>query len=156
MLDRQLPSGGGAYGLILKIDRPIRFESKLVCGELSPGIYVYAGNANGPGGIRARLRRHARPLKRIRWHVDQLTVDASRVAAAVIPGADECDVVAWVQQQPGASFPLPGFGSSDCKRCCAHLLLVAECPDWAQLPGVTRANITQLRPALRPADAPES
>lgn len=144
---RQLPLGAGAYALILKTDRPIRFESRLVSGELAPGTYVYAGNANGPGGLRARLGRHTRLQKRIRWHIDQLTAEASDIWAATLPNTDECDVVAWVRQQAGASFPLPRFGSTDCRRCRAHLLSIARDPDWAQLPGATGAKIIQLRPA---------
>ncbi len=119
-----------------------------MCGELSQGTYIYAGNANGPGGIQARLARHARPTKQIRWHIDQLTIKASQIAAVALPGADECGVVAWARQQPGASFPLTGFGSSDCRICRAHLLLVAQCPDWGQLPGAIGAKVTRLRPAL--------
>ena len=147
-----MPGDGGAYALVLKLDHPVWFQSRLVYGELPPGTYIYAGNANGPGGIRARLKRHSRSTKQVHWHIDQLTIKASYIGAVALPGADECDVVEWVRQQAGASFPLPGFGSSDCRRCRAHLLLIAQCPDWVQLPGANGANVTQLRPASQRAD----
>ena len=43
---------------------------------LAPGCYVYAGSARGPGGIRARVRRHLRPDKTPHWHIDQVTAYA--------------------------------------------------------------------------------
>jgi Uri superfamily endonuclease len=37
--------------------------------SLSPGLYAYCGNAYSPGGIRARVSRHRRAGKPLRWHL---------------------------------------------------------------------------------------
>ena len=34
----------------------------------------------------------------------------------------ECDLASNLMAQQGASVPVPGFGSSDCRRCSAHLV----------------------------------
>ena len=70
-------------------------------------------------GLRARLARHMRRAKRPHWHVDLLT-EAGRVAGAwIVPGGDECALVAALSHLP---MPIPGFGASDCRRCRSHLL----------------------------------
>jgi hypothetical protein len=57
--------------------------------------------------------------KRRHWHVDLLT-EAGRVAGAwIVPGGDECALVAALSHLP---MPIPGFGASDCRRCLSHLL----------------------------------
>jgi Uri superfamily endonuclease len=39
---------------------------------LPAGRYLYCGSAKGRGGLKARLSRHMRRGKSVRWHVDQL------------------------------------------------------------------------------------
>jgi Uri superfamily endonuclease len=100
-----LPAAPGAYVLMLELRRPVRLAiATLPATTLPPGRYAYAGSARGPGGIRARVRRHLRKDKKPHWHIDRLA-DLLRV--------------------PGASVPVPGFGSSDCRRCAAHLVALA-------------------------------
>ena len=43
-------------------------------------------------------------------------------AFAALPGAHECDLVEALRALAEVSVPVPGFGSSDCRRCPAHLL----------------------------------
>ena len=118
-----LPAGPGAYVLILDIPRsvPLRITT-LPRIHLPPGRYAYVGSAKGPGGIRARVRRHLRTPKKAHWHVDHLTASASVVEILAHPGADECDIVERLLRGRGTTTPVAGFGSSDCKRCVAHLL----------------------------------
>jgi Uri superfamily endonuclease len=40
---------------------------------LPAGRYLYCGSAKGPGGLKARLSRHMRRGKSVRWHIDRLT-----------------------------------------------------------------------------------
>ncbi len=110
----ELPDQAGAYLLVLRLGQPE--------AEFPAGWYLYAGSAYGPGGIRARVRRHMRLDKAIRWHVDRLTAVAESIAALAWPGGGECALVACLADVPGVTFPAPGFGSSDCTRCRAHLL----------------------------------
>ena len=90
--------------------------------RVTPGHYLYAGSANGPGGLRARLARHLRRDKKPHWHIDRLTVAAAQVAAFPITGARECALVETLLESGLYYHPLPGFGSSDCRTCMSHLL----------------------------------
>lgn len=121
-----LPAAPGAYALLLALPRAVAAPERLDGAPLGPGLYVYAGSARGPGGIRARVARHARRGKPRHWHVDRLT-EVGRIAAAVaIPDGRECAVVETLRTRPGVGFPVPGFGASDCRACPAHLLRVPD------------------------------
>lgn len=106
-----LPAVPGAYVLVVRLDR--------VTDGLPPGRYLYCGSAYGPGGIRARLGRHMRRGKAIRWHIDRLTEAGQVMGAWVFPQGNECALVAQLAHLP---VPKPGFGSSDCRVCASHLL----------------------------------
>ncbi len=121
-----LPPAPGAYALLLALPRAVAAPERLGGAPLGPGLYVYAGSARGPGGIRARVARHARRGKPRHWHVDRLT-EVGRIAAAVaIPDGRECAVVGTLRTRPGVSFPVLGLGASDCRACPAHLLRVPD------------------------------
>ncbi len=113
----------GAYLLLLALSRPLALPRPvLTSARLGVGHYLYAGSALGPGGIRARILRHARKGKRRHWHIDPLTEAGTLLAALALPGMGECDVVRSLLALPGVTVPVPGFGSSDCRTCPAHLL----------------------------------
>lgn len=118
-------AGPGAYALVMELTRPVTFQRKaLGQGELS-GLLVYAGSANGPGGMRARLARHMRAEKVVRWHVDELTTRAASMVAWAIPGGSECEIVGALLASDRFEVAMRGFGSSDCDVCPAHLLRFA-------------------------------
>lgn len=112
---------GGAYLLLLRLDRPVPFSRGTMQARLS-GPLLYAGSAHGPGGIRARLMRHFRPDKKAHWHVDELTKAATPLAALSLTGGSECAIVDRLIRSGLYEPALAGFGSSDCRRCAAHLL----------------------------------
>ncbi len=131
-----LPAGPGSYALRLALPEAVHLAvGRLGVFDFPPGVYVYLGSANGPGGLRARLAHHARLAARPRWHLDyfrpyaQITggLTAEEIQAGALPL--EC---AWSQQllrQPGARPAAPGFGSADCRSGCpAHLIWLP--PDW--------------------------
>jgi len=123
MIDAEsIPAVAGAYALLIRLSAPLapaipRFPHR----SLRPGRYIYCGNAYGPGGLRARIARHLRSGKALRWHVDRLTEVGNVEGIATRIGGDECDLVAAFMAG-GATVALRGFGSSDCRRCPAHLL----------------------------------
>lgn len=122
----ELPIFPGAYVLIVELATETTVQLPKRQGLVLPkGRYLYCGSAKGPGGIKARVARHMRRDKPIRWHIDQLT-SAGRVNGAwVFPNGNECELVRSLSVLP---VPIPGFGSSDCPRCASHLL---ACPvDW--------------------------
>jgi len=90
--------------------------------HLPPGRYAYVGSAKGSGGIRARVRRHLGAHKKVHWHVDHLTAVASVTEVLAYPDGHECDIVERLLRRRRTTTPVVGFGSSDCKRCAAHLL----------------------------------
>ena len=113
----------GAYLLVVALSGPLALpRPALKSARLGPGHYLYAGSALGSGGIRARALRHARKGKRRHWHIDHLTEAGTLLAALALPGMGECDVVRSLLALPGVTVPVPGFGSSDCRACPAHLL----------------------------------
>ena len=129
----ELEGRKGAYLLLLALDRPLDLAIRGRPASLAPGLYAYCGSAYGPGGLAARLSRHLRPGKKPHWHIDRLTAAGRVVAAYAQPGGSECALLAALQAAPETSIPLPGFGSSDCRSCPAHLV---ELPADAELPGL--------------------
>ena len=124
---RDVPEGPGAYAIVITLTRPLDLRLPRRAGvTLRPGRYVYCGSAYGPGGLRARIGRHLRKTKPIRWHVDRITAAGTITAVNAAPGGNECALLAKVLAVPGSSAPVPGFGSSDCRRCPAHLAAVPD------------------------------
>jgi len=118
-----LPSEKGAYVLWLVLESPLPLA---LPGKppltLAAGQYLYCGSARGPGGLKARLSRHWRREKSLRWHIDRLSTEGRVMGAWCFPGGDECALVARLAETAGWRHPLPGFGSSDCPDCPSHLL----------------------------------
>ena len=120
-----LPAAPGSYLLLIRLVQSCLLPHGRHAGkELPPGLYAYAGSARGPGGLRARVHRHLRKDKRLRWHVDALTTAAEDILALLFPGTGtgECDLVAALLASGRFVPALPGLGSSDCRRCPAHVL----------------------------------
>ncbi len=114
----EAPATAGAYALWLRLDAPLDVRAGKIVARLPAGDYLYCGSANGPGGLRARLARHMRREKRPHWHIDQLTTAGRVLGAFIVEGGSECALNAALAGLPIAA---PGFGSSDCPRCAAHL-----------------------------------
>jgi Uri superfamily endonuclease len=118
-----IPATPGTYALLLFCSRSKQLRlGALGAHPVSRGWYAYVGSAFGPGGLRARCRRHLRPLRRHRWHIDYL-----RSAAALQGIWFTTDSIPrehrWVEiigGLAGASSPIRRFGSSDC-TCPSHL-----------------------------------
>jgi len=125
-----LPSLPGTYALVLRSAGPQQIlVGKLETLAVQPGFYVYVGSALGPGGLASRVGRHARAAKKCRWHIDYLVAIATldEVWYTVDPARRECQWADALRQIRGATVPLEGFGSSDC-RCRAHLLFFQKRP----------------------------
>ncbi|MDY6877566.1 MAG: GIY-YIG nuclease family protein [Chloroflexota bacterium] len=125
-----LPDQPGTYVLILHLPRPAAITvGRLGCFRFPAGWYTYAGSARGPGGLAARIARHLRVSKPLRWHVDYLRGHAQLVEVWYTEGRQrkECGWAAAVSALPGASIPVPRFGASDC-HCPAHLTHFAAPP----------------------------
>jgi len=118
-----LPPDPGTYALVLEAVAANDVQiGKLGVLHLRPGIYVYVGSALGPGGLAARVGRHARKEKMLRWHIDYLRAESRLVEVWYGIGKQrrECRWANAFGKLPGASVPLAGFGASDC-GCPSHL-----------------------------------
>lgn len=134
-----LPAAPGSYRLAIALPDgaplPPRLATRVGCAALPAGWVVYAGSARGPGGLRARVRRHLRRDKTLRWHVDWLTTAPGAVTLVqACPARSECGLTAEALAIDGAWCPVPGFGASDCACCPAHLIAVPGAP-MVLLPG---------------------
>ncbi|WP_420134783.1 GIY-YIG nuclease family protein [Rhodopseudomonas sp.] len=114
------PAIGGAYVVALRVGAPLSVRlGRAEPVRLAAGRYLYCGSAYGPGGLRARIGRHFRRDKSIRWHIDQLTTTSDVLGAWTIPQGDECELV---RRLGFLGSPIAGFGASDCPACRSHLL----------------------------------
>ena len=113
----------GTYVLEMTLDT----DADLDIGALGTlhfprGTYCYVGSAMG--GLDQRLSRHVSMDKKIRWHIDRLTMVASSVYAheSSPDPIPECHL-AHLAEAAGMEPVFPGFGCSDC-RCTTHLFRV--------------------------------
>jgi Uri superfamily endonuclease len=123
----------GTYALLLRLGEP----KEIIVGRrgrfpFPAGYYLYVGSALGPGGLEARLARHIRAKKRLHWHIDYL-LEHAQVVEVWTASSDErleCQWAEIARGLPGATVPVPYFGSSDC-RCPAHLVHFTTRPSLA-------------------------
>ena len=138
-------SSAGTYALVLAAKKRQTISvGRLGIFEVGPGFYMYVGSALGPGGLAARIGRHARQEKTLRWHVDYLRAVTALVEVWFSPGRrrKECSWARRLARMPGAGIPMPGFGASDC-GCRSHLFYFEERP----VPTIPR--IDMWRPGRR-------
>jgi len=112
----------GTYALLLRSRRTARVPVGAL-GEvrIEPGLYL--GSALGPGGLRARLARHAALDKPQRWHVDHLRPFVTLAGAWFSTSRARLEHE-WAERMPllpAAGIAAPRFGASDC-RCASHLI----------------------------------
>jgi Uri superfamily endonuclease len=128
---RLLPKAAGAYVLHINVKADIALARHRFAGKvIKQGTYFYCGSAHGAGGIAARVKRHCASDKKPHWHIDALTITpvGKVMSVLAVPNGNECDLCRWLREQFSLSVPVPGFGSSDCAVCPAHLLAVRGGP----------------------------
>lgn len=148
----------GTYALLLRADKAEELEVGAL-GEMTvrPGAYVYVGSAFGPGGLRARVGRHARGDGALHWHVDYLRAATALEAVWYTHDAErrECTWAAVLRALPGASVPLDGFGASDC-NCPAHLVRFAKPPSLERFRDHIHARVDNHSSVSRMDGTPSS
>lgn len=123
----------GVYQLLIKLDSDkIMPVGRLGVFEFPAGYYVYTGSAMN--GLDHRVARHLSNVKRFHWHIDYLLEQSSIIRYAIKECSAgvrlECGCNAAMLAMEGASTPVKGFGSSDCK-CRSHLVYFADEPALA-------------------------
>ena len=110
----------GSYLLLLFLEK----EKVLQVGKLGTftfqkGWYCYVGSAMN--NLQARIERHLKIEKKLRWHIDYLRPHASNADVISLESAVkiECRLNERVSSLADAT-PVRKFGSSDCS-CFRHL-----------------------------------
>jgi Uri superfamily endonuclease len=118
----------GTYVLVLSSRSTDLIQiGRLGALQLQSGFYVYVGSALGPGGVRARLAHHLKLSRRLHWHIDYLRAHTSFEEIWYCLDTRRLEHV-WAKRiglAEGASVPLVGFGSTDC-RCASHLFFFRQ------------------------------
>ena len=113
----------GTYALIFSAYQKSHLKiGKLGTLHLKPGFYIYVGSAFGPGGLKARIAHHRRKASRPHWHIDYLGsfLQLIEIWYTYDPTHREHQWAKTLSGTRGATIPIIGFGSSDC-RCNSHL-----------------------------------
>ena len=123
----ELPATGGTYAVALRLAAGAQIQVGALGSRRFPqGFYLYVGSAWGPGGLRARLRRHLAGSGIQHWHIDYLREHAHPVALWLAPNARvECAWASWLAEQDFVEIIVPRFGASDC-TCPAHLYYLGD------------------------------
>lgn len=110
----------GNYLLLLFIEK----EEKIQVGKLGnfvfqKGWYCYVGSAMN--NLEARIARHLKKEKKLRWHIDYLRTHAGEVEVISLETSvnQECQLNKLVAFKADVT-PIRKFGSSDC-GCFSHL-----------------------------------
>lgn len=106
------------YQLLIELDRPLCLAvGRLGEFEFPQGTYIYNGSAKR--NLEARIARHLRSEKKLRWHIDYLlTAPGVSVIDVRRSRRNECT---W-NGATGGVVVAPGFGASDCcSGCGSHL-----------------------------------
>jgi Uri superfamily endonuclease len=106
------------YQLLIEVGRDLELQvGALGLCRFPAGTYVYTGSARR--NLEARVERHLRRDKPLRWHVDYLLVAPDvRIVRVEFSQLPECQLNARTKGE----IPVPGFGASDCRKGCgSHL-----------------------------------
>lgn len=106
------------YQLAIELERNVVVTvGRLGRFEFPAGRYLYTGSAKR--NFEARIARHLRAEKTLRWHIDYLlAAPGARVVAVRRSRRGEC----LLNQARRGTVIVPGFGASDCRAGCgSHL-----------------------------------
>lgn len=114
--DELTGGAAGTYVLVLRAERCASVQiGRLGVLQVHRGHYLYVGSALGPGGLKARLGHHLRPVARPRWHIDYVrkVLTLHEIWYACNERRWESDWAQALAEVPGLTAPLRGFGASD-------------------------------------------
>ena len=106
------------YQLLIEVVRPLRATiGRFGRFAFPAGRYIYTGSARR--NFEARIARHLRREKTLRWHIDYLlAAPGVRIVSVRRYREDECAI----NHATAGNLPVPYFGASDCRMGCgSHL-----------------------------------
>ena len=112
------PSPFVTYQLLIRLPAPVRLRiGALGVFDFPAGRYQYTGSAQRH--FEARVTRHLRREKTLRWHIDYLlAAPNAEVTEVVRSHVAECTL----NQRSDGRIMVAGFGASDCRAGCgSHL-----------------------------------
>ena len=113
----------GLYIAVFHLPEAMQIHvGKLGQVHFQEGMYYYVGS--GQRNLSARLERHGRKDKPLRWHIDYLSVRMDMLGAITIAGSRERECELAKELAGVYELAVPGFGASDC-RCRGHLFYSA-------------------------------
>ncbi len=116
----------GLYTLVIHIPRDMVIKvGSLGDIKLSKGYYTYIGS--GGANILKRVKRHFMQKKRVKWHIDYVTIVAKPLKAYILtdPPMDEASLAEYL----GRFFRyIPRFGASD-SRYASHFFYLGSRDD---------------------------
>ncbi len=113
-----MPALPRTYQLHIHLSRSLRLQiGRFGTHDFPAGDYVYTGTAKR--NFEARVARHLRRDKTLRWHIDYLlNAREASISSVLRTDRDECEL----NQATQGLICVPGFGASDCRRGCgSHL-----------------------------------
>ena len=108
----------------LSNDRRIHI-GRLGCFHFHRGVYFYVGSAQR--NLSARIERHNKKKKMLRWHIDYLSTRVKMLGAITINGSQELECQLAKKLRNLFELVVSGFGASDC-RCGGHLFYAQQLP----------------------------
>lgn len=116
----------GAYQILLNIKRNIEIKAGAlgIC-RFPAGRYIYTGSA--VKNLDQRISRHLKKEKKLHWHIDYLLEDANAEIIEIKRYESHQRIECQINQKAlhnGGRVVIKGFGSSDCRECESHLLLI--------------------------------
>ncbi len=114
-------SDSGLYCVVVGLGskRRIRIGALGVI-DFEVGVYLYIGSAKR--GLGARVARHKKRVKPLRWHIDYLRRHCKWMGVTMYNGmTGECELVDKIKMLINGHVAVNSFGSSDC-RCPGHLI----------------------------------
>lgn len=111
------------YQLVILVSENLRIRiGALGLFEFPAGYYVYTGSARK--NMQARIQRHLRSEKKLRWHIDYLLAQPGvRIIDIFYSAQAECEA----NQTIRGCVLVPRFGASDCQnRCGSHLKFLGK------------------------------
>lgn len=142
-----VPDKKGTYALILRIKK----NTFLTVGKLGKflfqkGYYLYVGSAQGPGGLKGRVRHHCNPCKNPHWHIDYLKINTELEELWIQRSQinHEHRWATFLQVEQDEQFLVKGFGSSDCK-CVTHLFYFPNKPERNRFRDRTGSNVESIK-----------
>lgn len=115
----------GAYILFFKVEK----DTNIHVGRFGDiffqkGNYLYVGSAYGSGGLRSRLKRHSQIQAKKHWHFDYIRPFIILTKLEAYTNGHECKLVEKCIKEYKAKIFYKGLGSSDCKTCESHFLML--------------------------------